>query len=499
MLDRMVTLVATILLLAACSQDPPRRAEPAWLDDRPANALAYGADTLARFRDLAEGHHWRDPAWNRQGALELVHRGTGHAFVLVPAGRVVLPATTYCGHEERPEREVSVAAFLLGRSEVMRSTWFLGGGTGRPMPGTGSERPVTMVSWIEATAWCDRSRLRLPSDAEWERAWALRSAGRVGQDLPAWQPDDLGCYELLEDVSEWCVDRESTYDGPSPDDRPDSSLFGEWRRRRVTRGGAEGRVGRTEESRVERVGFRPAADLVPDRSRCPWVDVSGKAPFASPYYEREELTAFWPRIRDATARFSVPERSARLSTTLARKAVDDAARWIRRVLRDELLPEDLEERCVAFPRSWGDKDAVWCAGEVGLTPDGLAPPGALRWQAVVASGEIALTILEPYRKRGIELLESHGHRRDRRVEAWVAEVSTRALRLTPDQVRAAVEQGVAGEMRFHRPDWWPPTSWKTKYGWWSNGWTVTYDIPKYANTQYLPSLGREEWFRTVGE
>ena len=52
-------------------------------------------------------------------------------------------------------------------------------------------------------------------------------------------------------MSEWCVDRVSAYDGPSPDDRPDSLLFGEWRRLRVTRGGAEGREGWTEESRVE--------------------------------------------------------------------------------------------------------------------------------------------------------------------------------------------------------------------------------------------------------
>ncbi len=54
----LMVLTLAAALCSACADEPASDAtpaEPAWLADRPENAMAYADETLARFRGLVEG------------------------------------------------------------------------------------------------------------------------------------------------------------------------------------------------------------------------------------------------------------------------------------------------------------------------------------------------------------------------------------------------------------------------------------------------------------
>jgi formylglycine-generating enzyme required for sulfatase activity len=160
----------------------------------------------------------------------------------------------------------------------------------------GQNAPVEQVSWHDAMAFCDKlteienrnGRLpegysyTLPSEAQWE--FAAR-AGTGSSDLPeklddlAWfrgtsgevvhlvgqkTPNLIGIYDLLGNVSEWCLDWKSPYPGRPVEDYcgPASGSL------RVHRGGnwADGalscriaiRFGADATTRSSKIGFRIA-------------------------------------------------------------------------------------------------------------------------------------------------------------------------------------------------------------------------------------------------
>ena len=132
--------------------------------------------------------------------------------------------------------------------------------------GLAPEQPVIHVNWFEANAWCRWAGRRLPSEAEWEFAAAMRpgadgalSKARYpwGDDAPTADRANLdgfllgcadvgefeagdsawGCRQMLGNVWEWTADTFGPFPGFSPDDYKEYSepLFGETR---VLRGGA---------------------------------------------------------------------------------------------------------------------------------------------------------------------------------------------------------------------------------------------------------------------
>lgn len=173
--------------------------------------------------------------------------------------------------EERPAHAVSVPSFALCRFQATNADYeAFRLATGRlPAPFAARaefarpDQPVVAVSWFDAAAYCDwlsartDRRLRLPTEAEWERAargglerklypWGNQPVVERENYDSRWQqgpepvgasaPNGFGLCDMCENVHEWCADwYDPLYYAVSPrqDPRgPDHGL------RRASRGGS---------------------------------------------------------------------------------------------------------------------------------------------------------------------------------------------------------------------------------------------------------------------
>lgn len=174
---------------------------------------------------LKRGNDWRDPV-------------TGMEFVWVPGGTFELGCGAWnrdCARDEKPARQVTLAGFWLGKTEVTQGQWQKLMDYNWSSFKYGDDYPVESVTWDEAQDYIrrlnGRSRgiaFRLPTEAEWEYACRaggkeqfygtqtgelsddLANAGHWFRHTPArvasYPPNALGLYDMSGNVAEWVQD-----------------------------------------------------------------------------------------------------------------------------------------------------------------------------------------------------------------------------------------------------------------------------------------------------
>ena len=200
---------------------------------------------------------------------------TGIEFVLILPGEFTMgrDQADWC---ERPQHRVRITKpFYLGKYEVTQSQWTRVMGT-NPSRIRGSKHPVERVTFEEIQAFLRETRLRLPTEAEWEWAASHQEKGQNVDDV-AWHrgnsdrthhavglkhANELGLHDLLGNVWEFCSDWKGPYTARAVADPRgrDAGVY------RVIRGGAYGRKniritfrgGNLTHTRWSQAGFRVA-------------------------------------------------------------------------------------------------------------------------------------------------------------------------------------------------------------------------------------------------
>lgn len=115
--------------------------------------------------------------------------GTGHEMVLVPAGDFAMGSSNDASDaSEGPVHTVCLDAYYVGRHEVSNAQYqayvqATGRAPSEAAPDerlNGPEQPVVGVTWYDARDYCAWAGLRLPTEAEWEKA----ARGTDGREYP---------------------------------------------------------------------------------------------------------------------------------------------------------------------------------------------------------------------------------------------------------------------------------------------------------------------------
>jgi formylglycine-generating enzyme required for sulfatase activity len=154
-------------------------------------------------------------------------------MVEIPGGTFLMGTRVGEGWDcdgERPQHEVTVPAFAMGKFAVTQSQYESVMGH-NPSHFKGANRPVECVSWNEAVEFCQKlseqsgEAYRLPSEAEWEYACRAgtttpyffgeslaKTQANYGYnfnettDVGSFSANDFGLYDMHGNVWEWCLD-----------------------------------------------------------------------------------------------------------------------------------------------------------------------------------------------------------------------------------------------------------------------------------------------------
>ena len=187
-------------------------------------------------------------------------KATGIEMLLVPPGKFVMgmsPGDKESSDNEKPAHEVTLTkAFYLGRTEVTQGQWvkvmgenpsefqvgsreksiakyFDEGLTKQEAQKRGAKEapngwvqgndPVDTVSWDDCQKFCAKTRMKLPTEAQWEYAccagvrkpkygefgqiaWHEGNSDSTTHPVAQKAPNALGFYDMIGNVNEWCQD-----------------------------------------------------------------------------------------------------------------------------------------------------------------------------------------------------------------------------------------------------------------------------------------------------
>ncbi|MDR1256935.1 MAG: SUMF1/EgtB/PvdO family nonheme iron enzyme, partial [Spirochaetaceae bacterium] len=160
----------------------------------------------------------------------------------IPGGTFTMGSAAGQGNaNERPQRQISLGGFSIGKYEVTQAEYEAVMGS-NPGAFKGGGLPVETVSWLDAVEFCNRlsratgltpcysisganvtwnsgaNGYRLPTEAEWEYAcgewsdgWLGGNSGRMTHQIGQLAPNRYGLYDMTGNVQEWCWDWYGTY------------------------------------------------------------------------------------------------------------------------------------------------------------------------------------------------------------------------------------------------------------------------------------------------
>ncbi|WP_414576300.1 SUMF1/EgtB/PvdO family nonheme iron enzyme [Anabaena sp. CCY 9402-a] len=163
-------------------------------------------------------------------------------MVSIPGGSFMMGSPPREGYDfEKPQHEVKVLDFLMGKYPITQAQWQAIIGT-NPSNFKGKKLPVENVSWNDAVEFCKKlsqktgRRYRLPSEAEWEYScraktttpfhfgktittdlvnyngnytYASAPKGKYHKEttpVGSFSPNAFGLYDMHGNVWEWCQD-----------------------------------------------------------------------------------------------------------------------------------------------------------------------------------------------------------------------------------------------------------------------------------------------------
>ena len=206
--------------------------------------------------------------------------GVSFDMIAVEGGTFTMGATAEQASDaysdEKPTHQVTLSSYYIGKTEVTQELWQAVMGS-NPSGFSGANLPVEKVSWEDCQIFIailnelTGKYFRLPTEAEWEyaarggsKSQGYKYSGSNTVDDVAWYPsnssskthpvatkapNELGIYDMIGNVLEWCSDwYSSSYYSSSSQYNPTGPASGS---RRVYRGGSWG-----SSARLCRVSYR---------------------------------------------------------------------------------------------------------------------------------------------------------------------------------------------------------------------------------------------------
>ena len=183
-----------------------------------------------------------------------VNRFDEMTYAWIPPGSFRMgcsPDDSECFDNEKPgHRVILTKGFWMGQTPVTQAAYSKVMGS-NPSAYHGAQLPAEEVTWENAKVYCERVKMRLPTEAEWEYAarggttgsryaaikdiaWYNANAASATHAVAQKAPNDFGVYDMLGNVREWVADWYGPYDAADATD-PEGPRTGEFR---VGRGGS---------------------------------------------------------------------------------------------------------------------------------------------------------------------------------------------------------------------------------------------------------------------